>query len=141
MSSNRARGWLLPAIAGVIILSPFAYSVGRFAWASVSSAPRPFLQGAADPSQRCVRDPSWMRQNHRIFLQELRDKTVRDGIRTEVTLHSCSQCHKDKAQFCDKCHNAANLHPDCFDCHSYSTAAQTVVFPDRRTGNNVSQRP
>jgi hypothetical protein len=56
-------------------------------------------------------------------------------------LHSCSQCHKDKAQFCDKCHTAANLHPDCFDCHSYSTAAQPVVLQDRTTGNNASQLP
>jgi len=130
VSSNRTRAWLLPVVAGVVILSPFAYSVGRFAWASIFSTPRPFLQVAADPSRRCVRDPAWMRQNHRVFLQELRDKTVREGIRNEVTLRSCSQCHKDKAQFCDKCHSSVNLHPDCFECHSYSTTVHPVVLPE-----------
>lgn len=126
MSPNRKHAWFLPAFVGVIILCPFAYSVGRFAWTSIST-PKPFLQVAADASKRCVRDPAWMRQNHRVLLQELRDRTVRQGIRNEITLHSCSQCHKDKAQFCDKCHTAANLHPDCFDCHSYSTTVRPVV--------------
>lgn len=129
MSFNRTHAWLLPVVASIVILSPFAYSVGRFAWVSIFSAPKPFLQVAADPSHRCVRDPVWMRQNHRVFLRELRDKTVRKGIRNEVTLRSCSQCHKDKTQFCDKCHNSVNLHPDCFDCHSYSATVPSVVSP------------
>ena len=127
MSRNRVPTWLLPALAGVIILTPFAYSVGRFAWASIFPATKPFLQAAADPSQRCVRDPAWMRQNHRVFLRELCDKTVREGVRNEITLRSCSQCHKDKAQFCDKCHNTVNLHPDCFDCHFYSITTRPVA--------------
>ena len=130
MKPNRAPTWLLPAIAAVIILTPFAYSAGRFAWVSLFAARKPFLEVPAATSQRCVRDPKWMRQNHRVLLEELRDKTVRDGIRNEVTLRSCSQCHKDKAQFCDKCHQAANLHPDCFDCHSYSTDLP-VAYLDR----------
>ena len=112
--------WLLPALAGIVILTPFAYSAGRYAWASRFAAQKPFLQVPSASSQRCVRDPEWMRLNHMDLLEELRDKTVREGIRSEVTLRSCSQCHKDKTQFCDKCHQAANLRPDCFDCHSYS---------------------
>lgn len=131
MSLNRTRAWLLPVIAGFFILLPLAYSVGRFALVSIFPAPKPFLQAAADPTRRCVRDPAWMRQNHRVFLRELRDKTVRQGIRNEITLRSCSQCHKDKAQFCDKCHNAANLHPDCFDCHSYSPTTRVAVSLER----------
>jgi len=127
MKPTRPPAWLFPTIAGVIILSPFAYSAGRFAWLSMSP-PQPFLQAPSSPSQPCVRDPGWMRQNHRVFLYELRDRTVRDGVRSEVTLSSCSQCHKDKTRFCDKCHHAANLHPDCFDCHSYSKSSQSVVL-------------
>jgi len=130
VSSNRTHAWFLPVVAGMVILFPFVHSVGRFAWASISSSPKPFLQVAADPSQRCVRDPIWMRQNHRIFLRELRDRTVRERIRSEITLRSCSQCHKDKTQFCDKCHDAVNLRPDCFDCHAYSTTARAVVPPE-----------
>lgn len=128
MSANRERSWLLPLIAGTAIVLPFAHSVGRFGWTSMFSAPKPFLQAASGSSQHCVRDAAWMRQNHRVFLRELRDKTVREGVRNEVTLRSCSQCHKDKAQFCDKCHNAVNLRPDCFDCHSYSTTTQPALF-------------
>ncbi len=69
-----------------------------------------------------------MRQNHMIFLNELRDQTVREAIRGNVTLHNCSQCHKDKTQFCDKCHQAANLHPHCFECHSYSASGSAIVL-------------
>jgi hypothetical protein len=130
VTPTRRPAWLIPVVAGVVILSPLAYSVGRFAWVSLFAAPKPFLQAASAPSGRCVRDAAWMRGNHRVFLRELRDKTVRDGIRNEVTLSSCSQCHKDKAQFCDKCHNAVNLRPDCFDCHSYSTTMKAVVFQE-----------
>jgi hypothetical protein len=119
--SRRRQEWLLPAIACVIILTPFAYSAARFAWVSLVANRKPFLEVPSATSQRCVRDPHWMRQNHRVLLEELRDKTVRDGIRSEVTLRSCSQCHKDKSQFCDKCHQAVNLYPDCFNCHSYAT--------------------
>ena len=128
MTPNRRPAWLIPAVAGVLILLPFAYSLGRFAWVRTFTAPKPFLEIASAPSQRCVRDPKWMRQNHKIFLNELRDKTVREGIRSNVTLNSCSQCHKDKTRFCDKCHQAANLHPDCFDCHSYSAAGSPAVL-------------
>ena len=128
MTLNRRLAWLIPAVAGVLILSPFAYSVGRFAWVRTFAAPKPFLEVASAPSRRCVRDPKWMRQNHMILLKELRDKTVREGIRNDVTLSSCSQCHQDKAQFCDKCHQAANLHPDCFDCHSYAATGSKVAL-------------
>ena len=115
---------LLPAVAGLAVVIPAAYSVGHFAWASMFVAPKPYLELPDASSRPCVRDPVWMRQNHMILLQELRDKTVREGIRNKVTLRSCSRCHKDKTRFCDKCHQAANLHPDCFDCHSYSSAGQ-----------------
>ena len=119
MTPNRRPAWLVPAVAGVLILSPFAYSMGRFAWLRAFSAPKPFLETASAPSQRCLRDPKWMRQNHMVFLNELRDKTVREGIRSDVTLNSCSQCHKDKTQFCDKCHERAGVKLDCFGCHTY----------------------
>lgn len=122
MHLNRLSAWLLPAVAGVIILFPAGYSVGRFAWASVFSFSKPYLELPDASSGSCVRDPSWMRQNHRILLRELRDKTVREGIRSKITLGTCSHCHKDKTRFCDKCHLAVNLYPDCFDCHFYSTA-------------------
>jgi hypothetical protein len=92
------------------------------------AAPKPFLEVPDTPFRRCVRDPAWMRQNHRVLLRELRDGTVREGIRNKVTLSGCSQCHKDKARFCDKCHNAVNLHPDCFNCHFYSTTVPTVAL-------------
>jgi hypothetical protein len=128
VSPNRPPKWLLPAVASVMILAPCAYSVGRFAWSRMFAAPKPFLEVPSAPTQRCVRDAVWMRQNHMVFLKELRDKTVREGIRNEITLSSCSQCHKDKAKFCDKCHNAVNLHPDCFNCHSYSTTDRPVLL-------------
>jgi hypothetical protein len=130
MKPFRPPLWLFPAIAGALILSPFAYSTARFAWLSLSP-PKPFLQASSSPKPRCVRDVAWMRQNHRVLLYELRDKTVRDNVRSELTLRSCSECHKDKSQFCDKCHQSANVHPDCFNCHSYSKPTPSLALLNR----------
>jgi hypothetical protein len=44
---------------------------------------------------------------------------VRHGKRGEVCLSKCGECHKSRERFCDRCHNAVSLTPDCFGCHYY----------------------
>jgi hypothetical protein len=31
--------------------------------------------------------------------------------------NTCMQCHPNKAEFCDRCHNYASVKPYCWDCH------------------------
>ncbi|HCX02472.1 MAG TPA: cytochrome C, partial [Syntrophaceae bacterium] len=30
---------------------------------------------------------------------------------------TCLQCHSNKEQFCDRCHNYVGAKPSCFNCH------------------------
>ncbi|HUL36575.1 MAG TPA: hypothetical protein VLW47_02740, partial [Thermodesulfobacteriota bacterium] len=32
---------------------------------------------------------------------------------------TCMNCHKDKEEFCDQCHNYAGVTNKCWDCHIY----------------------
>jgi hypothetical protein len=31
--------------------------------------------------------------------------------------NTCLDCHSNKAEFCDRCHNYASVSPYCWDCH------------------------
>ncbi|MGD8893899.1 MAG: menaquinol oxidoreductase, partial [Desulfobacterales bacterium] len=31
--------------------------------------------------------------------------------------NTCLDCHEEKAEFCDKCHNYASVSPYCWECH------------------------
>ncbi|BBB23000.1 intracellular sulfur oxidation protein DsrJ [Abyssogena phaseoliformis symbiont OG214] len=74
---------------------------------------------------------SIIRKMHPEFLRHKRDKTLRQGVRTdEYSLKGCVSCHanKDKTnnqyhsvdkkgQFCSDCHEQVSVSLDCFSCH------------------------
>jgi hypothetical protein len=60
-----------------------------------------------------------MRFYHMNLLKDIRDEFVRDGKRGEIGLYTCKECHTSRADFCNKCHNAVALYPDCYGCHYY----------------------
>jgi hypothetical protein len=94
--------------------------------------------GHTDPPQlprgkgeQCVAPTDVMRRDHMEFLLHQRDKTVRQGIRTEqYSLAGCVDCHVQTnsngefipvdapEQFCQACHNYASVKLDCFECHA-----------------------
>lgn len=56
----------------------------------------------------------------------VRDQFVREMNRKSKGLSGCIQCHHNRAEFCDKCHNYpgvfnVNKHTGCFACHYYPT--------------------
>ena len=75
----------------------------------------------------CVEPREWMAANHMELLLEWRDQALRenkriyvatDGKKWETSLqNTCMACHSNKADFCDKCHNANSVNPYCWDCH------------------------
>jgi len=75
----------------------------------------------------CVRDSAWMKANHMDLLNDWRDQVVRedkrfetgpDGIRYERSLsNTCLSCHRNKDQFCNKCHDYLGVDPYCWECH------------------------
>ncbi len=76
---------------------------------------------------KCIRDKAYMHANHMDLLNTWRDEVVRQGERftespkggkMEKSLtNSCLDCHSNKEEFCDKCHNYMAVDPYCWDCH------------------------
>lgn len=74
---------------------------------------------------------SVIRKMHPEFLNHKRDKTLRQGVRTEAqSLKSCVNCHSNvdtknntyhridsEGQFCSDCHEKVSVSMDCFSCH------------------------
>jgi hypothetical protein len=96
----------------IIVLFPFWYMRGKAA-----PAPEPVR----------VRSTEYMRSEHMLLLDVWRDSVVRDGNRIYVNpegkefnmslSNTCLDCHSNKAEFCDRCHNYASVRPYCWSCH------------------------
>ena len=116
-------------IVGLIIFVavftfPFWYNHG-----SATEPPEPKLTDKAKKAEHCVEDTTYMRTEHMQILDEWRDTVVREGKRLYVNesgkeymaslSNTCVDCHSNKEEFCDKCHNYASVNPYCWDCHTY----------------------
>ncbi len=84
-------------------------------------------------AKRCVESREYMRAKHADLLQAWQVSVVREGKRTYVAtdgkkyemslIRTCMECHRNKAEFCDQCHNYVRTEYvkariDCWDCHS-----------------------
>ena len=87
---------------------------------------------------QCIRPAEYMRPKHMDLLNQWRDDVVRRGDRftegpsgelIEKSLSfTCMDCHSNKENFCDRCHNATAVDPYCWDCHIMpSEAAETEI--------------
>ncbi len=114
-------------IAGLVILIaavtfPFWYNLGKAA-----PAPEPVLTEKAKAAKECVRSKEYMTREHMQLLDQWRDSVVRRAKRVYVSdngheydmslSNTCLDCHSNKAEFCDRCHNYASVQPYCWDCH------------------------
>jgi cytochrome c peroxidase len=114
-------------ITGVIIFIiiatfPFWYKRGK-------AAPQPELEltAKAKAAKVCVRSTDYMKAEHMQLLDLWREAVVRQGDRVYVSpdgkeysmslTNTCLDCHSNKANFCDRCHNYASVRPYCWDCH------------------------
>ena len=114
-------------ITGVIVFLifatfPFWYNRGK-------AAPAPDLEytAKAKAAKVCVRSTEYMKAEHMQLLDVWRDSVVRRGDRIYVSpsgqeynmslSNTCLDCHSNKAEFCDRCHNYASVRPYCWDCH------------------------
>jgi hypothetical protein len=103
----------------LVILFPLGYSTAYHVFVPSSSDAEPFLERTAEEHTNCVRDTVYMRLHHWQFLREIREEVVRYGQRGDVGLRTCKECHKSRARFCNKCHDAVSMTPDCYGCHYY----------------------
>jgi len=114
MRINRAA---IAAICVVIILCPVGYSVLS---AVFSQGSEPFLE-KPEKADQCVRDTTYMRFHHMDLLRDRRNEAVREGMRGDIGITTCRECHTSRERFCNQCHDAVNLDldRDCFRCHYY----------------------
>ena len=106
----------------VIVTFPFWYNRGK-------AAPllEPVLTDRAKAAKVCVRSKDYMRNQHMQLLDVWRESVVREAKRIYVSpdgkeytmslSNTCLDCHSNKADFCDKCHNYASVSPYCWNCH------------------------
>ena len=75
----------------------------------------------------CIESAEFMRAEHMALLNTWRDMALRedkreyvasDGRKWVVSLqNTCTDCHANKVEFCDKCHESNSVTPYCWDCH------------------------
>ncbi len=115
-------------IAGLIIFVGIITFPFWFNQAKVIAPPEVKLTERAKEAKECVLpDKLKMRGEHMQLLDVWRGTVVREGNRKyvgtngkeyEMSLsNTCLDCHSNKADFCDKCHEYASVDPYCWDCH------------------------
>jgi hypothetical protein len=97
-----------------------------YALANVSAASGPELEIITE-EENCVESAPYMREKHMELLNNWRQWVVREGERTYTSnsgqeydmslTGTCLDCHSNKAEFCDRCHDYAAVKPGCWDCH------------------------
>ena len=76
---------------------------------------------------KCVLPADEMRESHMDVLFEWREKVVREGDRIHTApdgrkfnmslTHTCLECHSNRENFCQKCHDYMGVKPYCWTCH------------------------
>jgi hypothetical protein len=118
----RDRGWILTGLT--IFLALILAPVWQSALHGAARQPEPKIVTKA---KQCVEPTAEMRRNHMELLNAWRDTVVRHGRRTylaadgkTITMSlsgTCMNCHPNKKEFCDTCHNYLAVSPYCWECH------------------------
>ncbi|MEW6076243.1 MAG: sulfate reduction electron transfer complex DsrMKJOP subunit DsrJ [Thermodesulfobacteriota bacterium] len=117
-------------IAGLVVF--FIIALTPWWWNLVTGtkakAPEPKLTAKAEAAKNCVESKDFMKKEHMQLLDQWREEVVRQERRTYVNTegksfdmsltNTCLDCHSNKAEFCDSCHNYTSVRPYCFDCHN-----------------------
>jgi hypothetical protein len=119
---NNKLVYLGIAIFLVIVTLPFWYNRGKAA-----PAPEVVLTAKAKAAKECVRSKDYMAKDHMRVLDLWRHSVVRNAERIYVNpqgkeyvmslSNTCLDCHSNKTEFCDRCHDYASVRPYCWDCH------------------------
>ena len=118
-TQKRSGRTALFVVIAALLLLPLACSIVSAFFVQAAERPGEFLAKPDPKHDKCIEDTAYMRYHHWEYLRRVREEVVRYGDRSKPGLASCSECHTPRAGFCDRCHNAVSLYPDCFDCHDY----------------------
>lgn len=114
-------------IAGLIIFIAAATFPIWYTAMAGGSGPRPLPEPPKGES-RCIEDKAYMTGNHMQLLIDWRDTVVRNNERFytsraynkqyEISLtKTCLKCHASREKFCNRCHDYAEVYPNCWNCH------------------------
>lgn len=117
--SNNKSSTVIVVIPIIIILFPFVYSIVSHTSAKDIESARPFLEMPDPKYKNCVKDTEYMRHHHWELLRAVREEFVRHGKRGDISLSRCRDCHTNRMEFCNRCHSAISMTPDCYGCHYY----------------------
>jgi len=109
-----------------LFLFPLWYNL-VFKGAQAAPAPQLVLTERAQAAKQCVMPTDYMTAEHMQLLDLWRHSVVRNAKREFVNAggkvfnmslsNTCLDCHANKAEFCDRCHQYASIEPYCWDCH------------------------
>jgi hypothetical protein len=117
-------------IAGIVVFLivasvPFWYGRGKAVSPPDLKLDTPAIERLKE--KLCVEPAPYMRANHMKLLSAWRESVVREGNRSykatdgkvyKISLTgTCLECHSNKDQFCDRCHDYAGAKPACWNCH------------------------
>ena len=117
-------------IAGIVVFLivasvPFWYGRGKAVSPPDLKLDTPAIERLKE--KLCVEPAPYMRANHMKLLSAWRESVVREGNRSykatdgkvyKISLTgTCLECHSNKDQFCDRCHDYAGAKPNCWSCH------------------------
>ncbi|MDY6820714.1 MAG: sulfate reduction electron transfer complex DsrMKJOP subunit DsrJ [Deferribacterota bacterium] len=112
----------------IIIFIPFWLNIN-----GQNKKAEPKLTEKAKKAEKCILPTNEMRNSHQVLLVDWRDMAIREGKRVyysdytnkeyEISLeNTCMDCHSNKKDFCDECHNYAGvtggISPNCWNCHN-----------------------
>jgi hypothetical protein len=111
----------------LLVIIPVGPNLGKMVSAPKPSLDTPVINKLAAKDKQCVLPTAEMRANHMQLLGDWREDFVRSGAR-EFTApngkkyvaslsNTCMDCHSNKTQFCDKCHDYVAVKPTCWGCH------------------------
>ncbi len=90
-------------------------------------APEVVLTEKAKAAGKCVMSTEFMTAEHMQLLDLWRHSVVRNAKREFINpegktfdmslTNTCLDCHSNKTEFCDRCHNYASVRPYCWQCH------------------------
>lgn len=148
---RRARRSIL-ALMACVRTRPGGVPISRWAWRSVlvglacvggvlpaqaqgGRVPLPVI--TVDPGTTCVAPREEIRRTHARLLNDLKHVTVQQGVRGDVSLRGCIDCHArpsgavigTRDAFCQSCHDFVGVKLNCFDCHQARPAAAAAAKP------------
>lgn len=117
-----------------LVFSPIVPNLGKTVAAPAPKLDTPAILKLPPKERQCVLPTPYMRANHMQLLIDWRENVIRSH---EVTgtedarifvnpqgkqyladlSNGCMNCHSNRSQFCDQCHNYVAVTPNCWGCH------------------------